>query len=57
MRNKKLREVKGLAPGTTASKWVNGKWNSGLLDSKPTFINPYPTGRVPGRAVVSVLFI
>lgn len=57
MRNKKLREVKELASGTTASKWVDGKWNSGLLDFRPTFINLYPTGRVPGRAVVSVSLI
>lgn len=48
---------KELAPGTPASKWVNGKWNSGLLHSKPTFTNPYPTGRVLGRAVVSVLCV
>lgn len=57
MRNKKLREVKELASGTTASKWVNGKWNSGLLDFKPTFTNLCPTGCVPGRAVVSVVHL
>ena len=59
MRNKKLREVEELAPGITASGGPNGKWNSGLLDSKPTFSNlplpPTPApGRVPGRGVVLV---
>lgn len=36
MRNKKLREVEELAPGITASRGPNGKWNSRLLDSKPS---------------------
>lgn len=55
MRNKKLRDAEELAPGITASSGENGKWNSGLLDSKPTFSNLSPAGPVPGRGVVLVL--